>query len=139
MGCKKLQGRVDMKKMMIIILIAAIAIVVVFSAPYIANAYYNYKSLQGETTKCPSTYFIKPSNLFSSCYKDDDCIKVKGSACQPSKGGIETCINKNYMQEYLSNIDNLAGKEWEVECPSINNTTSKGCSCVNNVCNLVSL
>jgi hypothetical protein len=128
-----------MKKILIILSIIVIAIALVFLAPYFVNTYYDYKSLQGETSKYPSTYFIKPSNSFVSCYKDDDCLKVKGSACQPSNGGVETCINKNYMQEYLSSIDNLAGKEWEVECPNINNTTNRTCSCVNNVCNLVSL
>lgn len=126
-----------MKKIVIIILVVVIIALALFLSLNI-NYFYYLKSFKIGGYKYPSTYFIEPSNLFVSCYKTDDCIKVKGSACQPSKGGVETCINKNYMQEYLSNIENLAGKYWEVNCPNVNNSTNKECSCVNNNCNLVS-
>jgi len=127
-----------MKK--ILILIPVIAIIVLVLAAYftLTNDYYYYKSLTSKKQKLSPTYFIEPSNLLLTCYNDDNCIKVKGSACQPSKGGTETCINKNHMQEYLSNIENLEGKEWEVSCPDINNSTNKTCSCVNGDCKLVS-
>jgi hypothetical protein len=126
-------------KKSLIILSVAIIIVLVFLAAYFTNFYYHYKSLQGERVKYPSTYFIEPSSLFLTCYKADDCIKVKGTACPTSKGGVETCINKEHMQEYLSSIEVLSGKEWEANCPDINNSSSMECSCLNNVCRLVSL
>ena len=122
----------------LIILSFVILIALVLASAYFTNIYYHYKSLQSERVKYPSTYFIQPSNLLSSCYKTDDCIKIKGTACPPSKGGIETCVNKEHMQEYLSNIEYLSGKEWEVSCPNIDKTTNKECSCINNICSLVS-
>jgi hypothetical protein len=126
-----------MKKILIIIL-AVVAIIAIALSAYFTNAYYNYKSLQGERTKYPSTYFFEPSSLFVACYTNDECIKVKGTACSPSKGGAETCINKEHMQEYLANIEITSGKEWEVNCPNINNSSNKECSCINNICSLVS-
>jgi len=127
-----------MKKYLIIIL-AVVAISAITLSAYFTNTYYHYKSLQSEVSKYPSTYFIEPSSvLFVECYTVDDCIKVKGSACPPQKGGIEICINKNYMQQYLSSIETLSGKEWEVKCPSMDNSTNKECSCNNNTCKLVS-
>lgn len=125
-----------MKKIFIIALVS-VAVIAIASVLYFNNYYYFYKSLSGVKEKYPSTSLVEPSNLFVSCYKTDDCLKVKGSACQPSKGGEETCINKNYMQEYLSSIENLAGKDLEVSCPSIDKTTNRSCSCLNNICQLV--
>jgi hypothetical protein len=127
-----------MKKSLLIISSIIIIIVLVLTASYFSDIYYRYKWLQNERIRYPSTHFIEPSNSFVACYKTDDCIKVKGTACPPSKGGAEICINKEHMQEYLSNIEILSGKEWEVECPNINNSTNKDCSCINNVCKLVS-
>lgn len=126
-----------MKKFLIIISIVVIVTIILASA-YFTDAYYNYKSLQAEKTKYPSTYFFEPSNLFVSCYNSDECIKIKGTACSPSNGGTETCINKEHMQEYLANIEISSGKEWEVDCPNVNNSTNKECSCVSNACKLVS-
>jgi hypothetical protein len=125
-----------MKRILILFLVAVIIVAIALSA-YFSNVYYYFKSLASERARYPSTYFIEPSNSFVACYKTDDCIKVKGTACPPSKGGAEICINKEHMQEYLSNIEILSGKEWEVECPNINNSTNKECSCINNVCKLV--
>lgn len=122
------------KNVLILVVILSVIIIAILA---IANAYY-FKSFGNEKYKYPSTYFIEPSDLFLSCYKNDDCIKVKGTACPPSRGGIETCVNKNYMQEYLSNIEVLSGKEWEVNCPNIDSSTTIGCSCIDNVCKLVS-
>ncbi len=127
-----------MKKYLIIIL-AGGAITAIALSAYFTNSYYRLKSLQGEGVKYPPTYFMKPDDLFVSCYKDDDCIKIKGTACPPQRGGTETCINKEHMQEYLSNIEYKSGKEWEVECPNIANSTNRVCSCTNNICSLVSL
>jgi hypothetical protein len=126
-----------MKKILIII-IAVMTVALILALPYLTNAYYNYKSLQGGGTRYPSTYFFEPSNLFIACYTSDECIKIKGSACPPSRGGVETCINKEHMQEYLAKIEISSGKEWEVECPNTDNSTNRGCSCVNNSCEMVS-
>jgi len=126
-----------MKRILILFLVAVIIVAIALSA-YFSNVYYYFKSLASERARYPSTYFIEPSNLFLFCYKTDECIKVKGTVCPPSKGGTETCVNKEHMQEYLSNIETLGGKEWEANCPNIDYSTTKECSCVNNTCNLVS-
>jgi len=127
-----------MRKVIIITTVFLLAIVVLITILSFSNSYYFFKSITSEKSKYPSTYFIEPSSLFVACYTKDDCMKVKGTACPPSKGGAETCINKNYMQEYLSNIEILSGKEWEVNCPNIDSSTNKICLCINNVCKLVS-
>jgi len=88
--------------------------------------------------KYSPTDFIEPSATFTKCYINDDCLKVKGSACPPDTGGVDTCVNKNYMQEYLSEIEELEGKEWEVTCPQIDKTNNYECFCVNNTCKMVS-
>jgi len=124
------------KNFLIIISIVIIAIVTALMTSF-TNIFYYFKSLSSEKEKYPSTYFIEPSNLFKECHTTDDCIKVKGTSCPPSKGGVETCVNKNYMQEYLSNIETLTDKEWESNCPNIDSSTDRECSCVNNVCDLV--
>jgi hypothetical protein len=108
-------------------------IVIIFIAVFLSQN----KPMQAKY-KYPSTYFIKPSENFLSCYIDDDCMKAKGSACPPAQGGIQTCINKDHLQEYTSNIELLAGKEWEVTCPDINNASNYDCLCINNTCKLVS-
>jgi len=119
------------KNISILVVIIVLTIIAVFTT-------FNLTKRVGVPPKYPSTYFIEPpSILFVECHTNDDCLKIKGTACQPSKGGTEICINKNYMQEYLSNIETLSGKEWEVDCPEVNNISNKICSCVNNNCKLV--
>lgn len=125
-----------MNKIFIIALV--LVVIAIALAMYFNNYYYFYKSLSSVNEKNPPTFLVGPSELFVACSKTDDCIKVKGSTCQPSKGGEEICINKNYMQEYLSSIETLEGKEWEVSCPNADKTTNRSCSCLNNVCQLVS-
>jgi hypothetical protein len=122
-----------MKKIIIILLVLFVIVALIFM---IQNVYTPTKKIQ---YRYSPTDFIEPDGNFIKCYKDDDCIKVKGSACPVGAGGTETCINKNYIQEYNSKIENLAGKEWEVACPSISRTDNYGCACVNNVCELKSL
>ena len=87
--------------------------------------------------KYSPTEFIEPSERFVNCFEDTDCIKVKGSACPPSSGGVESCVNKNYFQEYISEIEEKAGKEWEVECPAIYLISNKICDCIESECVLV--
>jgi hypothetical protein len=84
-----------------------------------------------------STDFIEPSQDFLTCSQDTDCIKVKGSACPPSEGGTEVCVNKNHFQEYISVIDEEAGSEAEVVCPQLNNVTNTPCGCAAGVCTLI--
>lgn len=127
-----------MKRIFVITVVVLTIAVALALAMYFNNYYYFYKSISSVSEKYPSTSLVEPSGQFTSCYSSDDCLKVRGSACQPSEGGEETCVNKNYMQEYLSNIDSLAGKEYEVSCPGINKTTDRSCSCVSDVCQLVS-
>jgi hypothetical protein len=121
----------------ILILIAAL-ILISLGILALNKDFYYFKSILTERSKYPSTYFIEPTKMFVACYNTDDCIKAKGTACPPSRGGTEACINKNYMQEYLSSIDILSGKEWEISCPNVDKTTAKECSCINGICNLVS-
>lgn len=83
------------------------------------------------------TDFIEPSERFLKCFEDTDCIKIKGSACPPSSGGKEVCVDKDYFQEYLSEIEEKAGREEEVNCPQVYTVTNKTCDCIENKCVLV--
>jgi hypothetical protein len=83
-----------------------------------------------------ATDFIEPEERFTFCYIDDDCFKFKGSACPADSGGIETCVNKNFVQEYNSEIEEKAGKHWERGCPEIYMLTNKTCQCIDNRCTL---
>jgi len=84
--------------------------------------------------KYSPTEFIEPSERFVKCFEDTECIKIKGSACPPSSGGAEVCVDKDYFQEYLSEIEEKAGREWEVACPEIYLISNKTCGCVENKC-----
>lgn len=86
--------------------------------------------------KYSSTEFVEPPQEFLTCYQDTDCIKVKGSACLPSEGGTEVCVNKNHFQEYISVIDENAGAETDVVCPQVYLVTNRTCVCVSGVCSL---
>jgi len=87
--------------------------------------------------KYSPTDFIEPSERFLKCYEDTDCIKIKGSACPPSSGGTEVCVDKDFFQEYLSEIEKQAGREEEVGCPEIYLVSNKTCSCIENKCILM--
>lgn len=89
--------------------------------------------------KYSPTDFIAPPEYFLYCYEDTDCIKIKASACPPEKGGSEVCVGKDHFQQYLSIVEDSAGKEWEVTCPNINNVVNNICRCIGEKCNLVNL
>ena len=87
--------------------------------------------------KYSATDFIEPPQDFLTCNQDTDCIKVKGSACPPSEGGTEVCVSKNHFQEYISDIDEKAGKQEEVICPQVYLVTDKQCKCIEGKCKLM--
>jgi len=87
--------------------------------------------------KYSPTEFIEPSESFLNCFEDADCIKIKGSACPTSSGGVEVCVDKDFFQQYLSEIEEKAGREENVECPEIYLVTDKICNCVEGKCNLI--
>ncbi|OGI11942.1 hypothetical protein A3K64_00520 [Candidatus Micrarchaeota archaeon RBG_16_36_9] len=84
-----------------------------------------------------STDFIEPDENFIKCYENTDCIKIKGSACPPSAGGVETCVDKNYFQEYISQITNQAGNEADLVCPQVYLVTNRTCGCIENKCVII--
>ena len=84
-----------------------------------------------------STEFIEPDETFVLCDNDDDCFKFKGSVCPPDSGGVEVCVNKDYVQEYNSVIEGLAGNHIETVCPEIYLVTDRECKCIDNKCGLV--
>ena len=96
-----------------------------------------YDPRKKDQLKLSSTDFVRPVENFIKCYRDTDCIKIKGSACPPSSGGVETCVNKNYFQEYISQIESQAGTEAEVVCPEVYLVTNRTCGCIENNCVLV--
>ena len=116
-----------------IIIILAFLFVILALIFFIQESYIPIKKAQ---YKYSPTDFIEPSENFVKCYEDKDCIKVKGSACPPSSGGTEVCVDKDYFQEYLSKIEKLAGKELEVACPEIYLVSNKICDCIENKCSL---
>jgi hypothetical protein len=120
-----------MKKYIIPLAILIASLAVIF---FVQSAYDPRKKTQN---KFSSTDFIQPAENFIKCYEDTDCIKIKGSACPPSAGGIETCVNKNYFQEYISQIDKTAGSEADAICPQVYMVTNKTCVCASGICNLV--
>ncbi len=121
-----------MRIFMIIILgLLLIVLAVVF---YIQEFYVPIKNI---SYKYSSTDFIEPPQNFVKCYEEKDCIKVKGSACSPESGGTEVCVNKNYFQEYLSEIEEKAGKQGKIACPEIYLVSNKTCDCIENLCSLV--
>ncbi len=116
------------RDIMIILSLSFIILALIF---FIQEYYIPMKKVQ---YKYSPTDFIEPSKNFIKCYENSDCIKVKGSVCPVTM----TCVNKNYLQEYNSKIENLAGNLWEAECPEKTITDNYECFCVNNTCKLVS-
>ncbi|NIO44574.1 MAG: hypothetical protein GTN36_03415 [Candidatus Aenigmarchaeota archaeon] len=110
----------------VFIILAIIFLVQEFYIPIEKNQY-----------KYTSTEFIEPSERFLKCYESTDCIKIKGSACPPTSGGVEVCVDKDYFQEYLSEVEEKAGREEEVVCPEIYLVSDKTCSCLQDKCILV--
>ena len=82
------------------------------------------------------TDFIEPQERFLTCNNVDDCFKFKGSACPADRGGAEVCINKNFVQEYNSIIEDQAGMYYVTQCPNISLSTNVTCDCVDNRCSL---
>jgi len=110
-------------------------IVIIIGVSFLIQEFY---TPQKETNyKYSPTDFVEPSERFIFCYIDDDCLKVKGSACPPESGGVETCVNKDFMQEYNTMIEGLAGRHWELACPEIYLVSNKTCNCVENRCILM--
>lgn len=120
-----------MKKYIIPLAVLIASLSVIF---FVQNSYDPRKKTQYNVS---STDFVEPSENFIKCYEDTDCIKIKGSACPPSEGGVETCVNKNYFQEYISQIEKQAGSEQEITCPQVYLVTNRTCGCVENVCRLM--
>ena len=56
-----------------------------------------YCPLSRDTRTHSQTDFIEPSAEFIACDFSADCIKIKGSSCPPTEGGVEVCINKNHF------------------------------------------
>ncbi|MBN2202592.1 MAG: hypothetical protein JW700_00165 [Candidatus Aenigmarchaeota archaeon] len=83
------------------------------------------------------TDYVEPEERFVACDDVDDCFKFKGSACPANMGGVEVCVNKNFVQEYNSVIESKTGLTLEIECPEINRTTDMTCACINNKCALL--
>ena len=119
-----------MKKIiLILILIITIGTLLLIQEFYIPREEKNYKY--------SPTEFIEPNENFIFCYINDDCFKFKGSACPADSGGIETCVNKNFVQEYNSVIEELAGRDLERGCPEIYLVSNKICGCIENKCVLM--
>jgi hypothetical protein len=95
----------------------------------------NYNPMRKTSYAYSSTDFIEPEQRLVNCNQTIDCIKIKGSACPPTEGGVEVCINKNHFQEYISTIDRAAGNEIEVACPQVDTATDRTCRCVDMKCN----
>jgi len=87
--------------------------------------------------KYSKTDFVEPSEEFITCYQGADCMKIKGSACPPNEGGAEVCVNKNHFQEYISGIDEKAGKQEEIICPQVYLVTDRQCECIDGKCELM--
>jgi hypothetical protein len=96
-----------------------------------------YSPSRSENYTSSSTELIEPRGEFTKCSDSTNCIKIKGSACPPSEGGVEVCVNKNYFQQYISVIDNKAGSEAGAVCPQIYLATNRTCECVQNECVMI--
>ena len=82
------------------------------------------------------TDFIQPSEKFLACDTADDCFKFRGSACPADMGGVETCVNKNFVQAYNSQIEESAGLYVVTDCPNVSFSTDMTCTCTNGRCML---
>jgi len=120
-----------MKKIITLLLIA----VIIAGVIVMVQEFYN--PVEENDYKYSATDFIEPNESFLFCYNSDDCFKFKGSACPTDSGGVEICINKNFVQEYNSIIEKFAGKHWERDCPEIDLQTDRTCSCVESKCSLM--
>jgi hypothetical protein len=96
-----------------------------------------YSPSKSESYASSSTELIEPRDEFIKCSDSTNCIKIKGSACPPSEGGVEVCVNKNYFQQYISVIDNKAGSEIVANCPQVYLATNRTCDCVQNKCVMI--
>lgn len=117
-----------MKKYIVPVAILLASLSIIF---FVQNTYDPRKR---EQYKSSATELVEPAENFIKCYEDTDCIKVKGSSCPPSEGGVEVCVNKNYFQEYISQIEKQEGREAEVVCPQVYMVTNRTCGCIENVC-----
>ena len=102
----------------------------------LASLYYTFQGKE-KAYDYNTTDFIEPEEKFVVCGNDDDCFKFKGSACPAEVGGVEICVNKNFVQEYSSTIEGLAGSCNVNECPQVSLSTNRTCSCIDSKCSLV--
>lgn len=128
MGCKKLWGTDCVIKMILL----SIGLITVGTLYLIGGSFSNEK-----TYDYTSTDFIEPDEEFVLCDSEDDCFKFRGSACPAEAGGVEVCVNKNFVQEYSSEIEGKVGLQIEIECPQADMSTRMECGCVENKCTLV--
>jgi hypothetical protein len=127
-----------MKKIFLVSLTAVIAVgLIVIIQEF-------YSSAKEKVYQYSPTDYIEPEERFLVCTNNtnsnstaDECFKFKASACPAEMGGIEMCINKNFIQEYNSVIERGAGEHWDLSCPEINMVTDRACDCIDNVCTLV--
>jgi hypothetical protein len=113
-----------MKIVLISLLLISLGLVSLFHEFYAEEKVYEYNF----------TDFIEPEEKFTACTSSDDCFKFKGSACPADAGGVETCINKNFVQEYNSEIQDLAGSYNVNECPQLYLSTNRICECIDSNC-----
>jgi hypothetical protein len=113
-----------MKFVLISLVIISLGVVSLFHELYVEDESYEYSF----------TDYVNPEERFVLCSSNDDCFKFKGSVCPAEAGGVETCINKNFVQEYSSVIEDNAGACTVNECPQICLTTNRTCECIDNRC-----
>ena len=97
------------------------------------NFYFNHDKQYEYST----TDFVEPEEKFLDCDNVDDCFKFQGSACPPTSGGVEICINKNFVQEYRSTIEEKTGILVDIDCPQVDMSTDSECGCILNRCELM--
>lgn len=114
--------------------ITIIAAASLFTVGIVAAVQIGYVPTPKDAHTHSSTEFIEPSPRFVACEDNTDCIKIKGSACPPTEGGVEICINKNHFQEYISTIDEAAGAEKDIVCPQVIASTNRMCGCMMGKC-----
>ena len=103
-------------------------------AYFVVDNFYLGHSKQYEYS---TTDFIEPEERFVTCVDVDDCFKFQGSACPATAGGVEVCINKNFVQEYRSIIEDETGILVDIDCPQVDMSTDRECGCILSRCELM--
>lgn len=63
------------------------------------------------------------------CEIDSDCVKVEIGCCPCNMGGQETCINKEFENDYLNKNCSIT-----TICAAVFNCEIESCRCVEGVC-----